>query len=53
MEIEINIDEEIVERCVIYEGDSAEKLSKHMAKKYNLNEEERQAIIEQLERNLN
>jgi len=48
MEIEININEEIVERCVIYEGDTPEELSKSMSKKYNLTEDETNIIIEQL-----
>ena len=48
MEIELNIDKEIVEKCPIYEGDNSEDLAKKLIKKYNLNETEGKIILTQL-----
>ena len=48
MEIEVNIDEEMVERCTIYEGDTIEDLTNKLARKHKLTEGEKNAIKQQL-----
>ena len=48
MEIEIRIDEKVMERCLVYEGDTAESLTKTMTKKYKLTEQEAKSMLEQL-----
>lgn len=48
VEIEVNIDEEMVERCVIYEGDTVEDVANKLAKKHKLTEGEKKTIKKQL-----
>ena len=48
MEIEINIDEELAEKCLVYEGDTSENLARRIAKKHKLSEEETRIIMCQL-----
>jgi hypothetical protein len=48
MEIEINIDAKIVEKCLAYVGDTAEGVSRRIAKKHQLTEKERKIILKQL-----
>ena len=48
LEIEINIDDDIVERCVIYTDDTPESVAKNLIEKYKLNYEERKIILDQL-----
>jgi len=46
--VEINIDEETVEKCVIYKGEQLDAIADNIAHKYNLNKAEREVIINQL-----
>lgn len=48
LEVEINIDDKTVERCFIYKGETAESVSQKIVEKYNLNNEEKQVVFEQL-----
>ena len=47
-EVEININEEIVENCVIYEGETSKSVTNRIVKKYHLSEEEEQIVLKQL-----
>jgi len=48
MEIEINIDAKIVEKCLVYVGETPEDVSRRIAKKHQLTEKERRIVFEQL-----
>lgn len=48
LEVEINIDERTVEKCVIYKGELLQEVVDSIARKYSLNETERSLIINQL-----
>jgi len=49
MKLELNIDKEIVEECMVYEGDTVEALVKRMANKHKLSQEERNSLTTQLQ----
>ena len=48
MEVEINIDERIAEKCYIYNEESPTDIAHRIATKYNLNKDEKQLILKQL-----
>jgi hypothetical protein len=48
MEVEINIDERIAEKCYIYNKESPRDIAAKIATKYNLNKDERILILKQL-----
>ena len=48
IELEINIDDTTVEKCVIYQGETPENVAQKIIEKYNLNKEEGQLVIDQL-----
>jgi len=48
LEVEINIEDEIKEKCLIYEGDTSLMVIKRLTEKYNLNDEEQEIIYKQL-----
>lgn len=48
LEVEINIDNKIIETCLIYEGDTAETIIEKVGQKHKLNKEEKGIIMEQL-----
>lgn len=49
MRLELKIDRETVEECVIYEGDTPELLARKIAGKHKLSEEERKSVATQLQ----
>lgn len=52
LEVEVNINEKVVEKCIIYKDDTCENVAKKLAKKYNLKENEKKLIIQQLNKHL-
>ena len=49
MEAEVKIDEKLVEKCVIYEGQTAESVAATIAKKHGLDVEAKKAVLAQLQ----
>jgi len=52
LEVEVNINEKVVEKCIIYKDDTCENIAKKLAKKYNLKDNEKKLIIQQLHKHL-
>jgi hypothetical protein len=50
-EAEIKINEELVEKCVVYEGQTAEEVTEMVAKKHGLEAEAKKVVLEQLQKN--
>jgi len=48
LEVEINIDNKVIEKCLIYEGDTPETIIQKVGQKHRLNKEEREIIMNQL-----
>lgn len=52
LEVEVNINEKVVEKCIIYKGDTCEAVASKLAEKYHLKDSEKEVVIKQLQKYL-
>ena len=51
-EIDVNIEGKELEKCVIYEGETADQVADRIVKKHQLTEEDKQVILQQLQQSM-